>query len=152
MTPPAERQVLFVCVENACRSLMAEAMFNANPPTGWTAISAGTRPADEPNPRTAAMLAEIGLTLPDHRPRLLTPELGNGARVRVTMGCLDDAACPAFLKSYAVQDWGLSDPARLDDAGFRRVRDELVDRVRRLRLEIVLADRRSAAVSERGTG
>jgi arsenate reductase (thioredoxin) len=152
VTSVAEKQVLFICIENACRSMMAEAMFNANPPPGWRAISAGTRPAPHPNPRTGPMLTEIGLALPDHAPRLLTPEMDDEARIRVTMGCLDDAACPAHLKAHTVQDWGLPDPAKLDDDGFRRVRDQLADLVRRLRLEIVVLERRASAVSERGTG
>ncbi len=141
------RTVLFVCVENAGRSLMAEAMFNADPAPGWVAVSAGTRPAATPNPRTGAMLAEIGLSLPDHPPRPLTRELMDAARERITMGCLDDASCPAHLKGLALRDWGLPDPAHLDDAGFRRVRDDLRTRVERLRRELVLADRRRAALT-----
>ncbi len=139
----AERVVLFICVENACRSLMAEAMFNADPPEGWRATSAGTRPAASPNPRTGPMLHEIGLELPDHPPRLLTKERMDEARIRVTMGCLDDASCPVHLKTLKVTDWGLPDPSKLDDAGFRSVRDGLRDRVDGLARELRLADRRS---------
>ena len=145
MTPAPDRRVLFICVENAGRSLMAEAIFNADPPPGWRADSAGTRPAARPNPRTEPMLREIGLELPAHPPERLTHERMVGAGIRVTMGCLDDASCPARLRSLEVRDWGLDDPARLDDAGFRRVRDQLVERIRHLRTEIVLADRRRTA-------
>ncbi len=128
--------VLFVCVENACRSLMAEAIFNANPPPGWRAVSAGTEPAAAPNPRTGPMLREVGVALPPHAPQPLTEELARGAAVRVTMGCLDHASCPAHLRRAGVVDWGLPDPARLDDAGFRRVRDEITRRVRALAREL----------------
>lgn len=145
--PP--KVVLFICVENACRSLMAESMFNADPAPGWTAISAGTRPAPTPNPRTAPMLAEVGRALPDHAPQLLTTEMMDRAQVRVTMGCLDDASCPAHLKGLELRDWALPDPAPLDDAGFRRVRDQLVSLVKGLRRELVLSDRR---MSERLRG
>lgn len=138
----AERTVLFICIENAARSLMAEAIFNADPPTGWTAVSAGTRPSGAPNPRTGPMLREIGLELPAHPPRALTEAAMQEARIRVTMGCLDDESCPARLKTLELRDWALPDPTRLDDAGFRDVRSRIVDRVRRLRLEIVTADRR----------
>ncbi|NNN16864.1 MAG: low molecular weight phosphatase family protein [Thermoplasmata archaeon] len=138
----SDRLVVFICVENACRSLMAEAMFNADPPPGWRATSAGTVPSPAPNPRTRPMLAEIGLALPDHPPRLLTKELMDHADLRVTMGCLDDDSCPAHLKGLELRDWSLRDPARLDDAGFREVRDDLRQRVDRLRLEISLHDRR----------
>jgi arsenate reductase len=89
------------------------------------------------------MLREIGLDLPSHPPRLLTPEMMDEARVRVTMGCLDDASCPAHLKTLRVTDWALADPAKLDDAGFREVRDRLRARVDGLIRELLLADRRS---------
>jgi arsenate reductase (thioredoxin) len=140
-----ERVVLFVCVENACRSLMAEAMFNENPPPGWHALSAGTQPTHAPNPRTEGMLREIGLELPAHPPRLLTDELMRGSHVVVTMGCLDSASCPARLKHLEVRDWALPDPARLDDAGFRGVRTALGARVAQLREELLLVDARSSS-------
>jgi arsenate reductase (thioredoxin) len=140
----AEKLVLFVCIENAGRSLMAEAMFNAEPPVGWRATSAGTNPATTANPRTKAMLEEVGFLLPDHPPQLLSNELMDQARVRITMGCLDDASCPAHLKSLELRDWSLPDPARLDDAGFRAVRDQIRSRVGGLRRELALSDRRAA--------
>ena len=142
-----EKTVLFVCVENACRSLMAEAMFNRNPTSGWRAISAGTQPATAPNPRTEGMLREIGLELPAHPPQLLTDEMLRTSRATVTMGCLDSASCPANLKAVEVRDWALPDPAKLDDAGFRQVRQDLLARVEGLRRELLLADRRRAALA-----
>lgn len=140
--------VLFICIGNSGRSLMAEAMFNANPPEGWTAISAGTKPSAVANPRTAPMLREIGLDLPAHPPQLLTPEMMDEARVRVTMGCLDDASCPARLKTLELRDWALPDPAHLDDDGFRQLRDRLAGLVKGLRTELVLTDRRRKGVTE----
>lgn len=131
-----QRTVLFICVENACRSLMAEAMFNARAPDGWRATSAGTEPAGAPNPRTARMLAEIGLELPSHPPQPLTSPMMTGSSVRVTMGCLDTEKCPAQLKTLELRDWGLPDPAKLDDEGFRRVRDDLRRRVEELAREL----------------
>ena len=143
-----EKTVLFICVENACRSLMAEAMFNWNPAGGWRAISAGTQPAGAPNPRTEGMLREIGLELPAHPPQLLTDEMMTTSRVIVTMGCLDSASCPAKLKVIEVRDWAFPDPAKLDDAGFRRIRQNLQSRVEGLRRELALADKRRAALAE----
>ena len=131
-----DRTVLFICVENAARSLMAEAVFNARPPDGWQAVSAGTRPATAPNPRTAPMLRAIGLELPAHPPQALTTEMMTGAAIRVTMGCLDSESCPARLKTLELIDWQLPDPGRLDDDGFRRVRDEIRRRVDDLRRDL----------------
>jgi len=140
----AGKVVLFICVANSCRSLMAESMFNANPPNGWIAVSAGTNPAPSPNPRTGPMLREIGLDLPPHPPQRLTPDEMDSARIRVTMGCLDDASCPARLKKLEVRDWELPDPAGLDDTGFRQVRERIAQNVAGLRTELVVSDRRSA--------
>jgi arsenate reductase len=128
--------VLLLCVENACRSLMAEAMFNALPPPGWAAASAGTKPAQAPNPRTASMLAEIGLELPKHPPRLATAQMLSEAELRISMGCLDDRSCPAYLRELEVRDWAVPDPAPLADDGFRRVRDSLRRRVAELVREL----------------
>ena len=144
----AEKTVLFICVENACRSLMAEAMFNWNPASGWRAISAGTQPAAAPNPRTESMLREIGLELPSHPPQLLTDEMMATSKVIVTMGCLDSASCPAKLKVIEVRDWALPDPAKLDDTGFRQVRRDLQNRVEGLRRELALGEKRRAALAE----
>lgn len=93
------------------------------------------------------MLAEIGLAPPAHLPQLLTRAMMDEARERVTMGCLNDASCPAHLKGLEMRDWSLPDPSRLDDAGFRRVRDDLRGRVEGLRRELILADKRRAALS-----
>jgi len=142
VTPP--KVVLFICVGNSHRSLMAEAMFNASPPEGWVAVSAGTDPADAADPRTATMLRELGLEPPPHAPQLLTPEMMIQARVRVTMGCLDDASCPARLKTLELRDWALPDPAHMDDRGCRQVRDRIVGLVKGLRTELVISDRRVA--------
>lgn len=141
--------VLFICVENAGRSLMAEAAFNANPPPGWIAISAGTKPAAAANPRTGPMLGEVGLELPSHSPRLLTREMMDTAGARITMGCLDDASCPAHLKGLELTDWALPDPAKLDDAGFRGVRDVIRERVEGLKRELALRDKRRVTVGRR---
>ncbi len=86
------------------------------------------------------MLREIGLDLPLHPPRALTGEMIDGATVRVTMGCLDSESCPARLKHLELRDWALPDPAKLDDAGFRRVRDDLRARVEALKRELSLTD------------
>jgi arsenate reductase len=146
MTAMPDKLVLFVCVHNAGRSLMAEAIFNADPPPGWRAESGGTRPATQPNPRTKRTLEEIGLKLPPHPPQLATPEVIAQAAVRVTMGCLDDVACPANLKSLPLVDWALPDPAKLDDDGVRRVRDAIRDRVRALKADLASEDRRSRSL------
>lgn len=128
---------------------MAEAMFNANPPDGWVGVSAGTNPANAPNPRTGPMLRELGLDLPPHPPQVLTPEMIDLAKIRVTMGCLDDASCPARLRTLELRDWALPDPAHLDDVDFREVRDRIARNVKGLKTELSLSDRRLADLERR---
>jgi arsenate reductase len=120
-------------------------MFNREPPTGWVAISAGTAPAGEANPRTARMLQERGLPVPNHPPQALTAEMIEASRIRVTMGCLDKASCPARLNELEYRDWSLPDPAQLDDQQFREVRDRLEALVVGLVNEIRLHDHQPAA-------
>ena len=86
------------------------------------------------------MLAEIGFELPSHPPQELTATMIDSAAVRVTMGCLDDASCPVRLKSLTLRDWALPDPARLDDDGFRRVRDAIRSQVADLVRELQRAN------------
>lgn len=91
------------------------------------------------------MLQEIGLDLPDHPPQLLTPPMIEGSKIRVTMGCLDDAACPARLQELECRDWALPDPGKLDDEGFREVRNKLRQLVEGLVREVRRNDRMHAA-------
>ena len=72
--------VLFVCVENTFRSVLSEALFNAAPPPGWRAESAGVQAAAAINPVVVDLLAEIGIRLGPKTPRTVTPELIAAAR------------------------------------------------------------------------
>jgi len=84
--------VLFVCVENTFRSVLSEAIFNAQAPDGWRAESAGVQPAAAINPDVAGLLQEIGIHLGPKAPRTVTPELIPQAQRVITFGCLDQ--CP----------------------------------------------------------
>src|SRR5438874_2637699 len=85
--------VLFACVENAGRSQMAAAFFNAlADPSAALALSAGTDPAERVHPAVAQVMRELGLELGDAPPRHLTRDLVARADVLITMGC--GAACP----------------------------------------------------------
>jgi len=86
--------VLFACVENTFRSVMAEALFNANAPPGWRAISAGVdAKGDRINPVAVTLLAEIGIDVKKKRPQQVTPQMIRDAYRLVTFGCLD--RCPS---------------------------------------------------------
>ena len=126
------KRVLFVCVENSCRSQMAEAFADRLGAGRVEVHSAGSRPADGVNPRAIAFMAERGYDLNDHAAKSLSPFEGQTFDVVVTMGCGD--ACPWVPAAQRV-DWALPDPKSLPDDEFRAVRDEIERRVRRLLAE-----------------
>ncbi|HET7904268.1 MAG TPA: arsenate reductase ArsC [Candidatus Eisenbacteria bacterium] len=136
MSDPAAR-VLFVCVENSCRSQMAEGFARAIGGDRVAAQSAGSRPSGVVNERAIAFMREKGIDLAAQASKGLD-DLPAGVTwdAVVTMGCGD--ACPT-LPARLRLDWELPDPKHLPDDEFRAVRDEIEARVRAL-----LADRAGA--------
>ena len=122
------RTVLFACVENAGRSQMAAAFFNALAPPDTRGVSAGTRPAPTVHREVAEAMREEGIELRDS-PRKLTRELAEEAELLVTMGC--GAECP-FVPGLPREDWEIPDPKGQPPARVRQIRDEIRDRVERL--------------------
>ena len=119
-------RLLFVCVENSNRSQMAEAFARHLGGAGVEACSAGSRPSGTINPRAIAFMRERGIDLTMQHSKSLDAVAGAPFDAVVTMGCGD--ACP-WLPAARREDWALPDPKLLDDAGFRRVRDEIEQRV-----------------------
>jgi arsenate reductase len=130
------RTILFVCVHNAGRSVMAEALFNQAAGGRAVGVSAGTVPQEAPHPEVVDAMRELDLDVSNHRGRLLTDDLVRSAERVITMGCAVDAeTCPAVL--YAnVEDWGLDDPKGQDPGTVRRIRDEIRTRVTELLREL----------------
>jgi arsenate reductase len=100
-------RVLFVCVQNAGRSQLAQALYEAH---GGEARSAGSRPAEEVHPVVVEALEEIGVDVGDRKPKGLTLEDMEWADLVVTMGCGDE--CP-YIPGKKYIDWNLADPAGL---------------------------------------
>ncbi len=121
------RTVLFVCVENAGRSQMAEAFFNNLAPEGIRATSAGTKPAKFVNPKVVQLMKELGIDISKQRPKLLTEEMVKGAE-RVVILC-GRKACPAIFHP-TIEDWDLKDPAKQPLEKVREIRDEIERRVK----------------------
>jgi len=120
--------VLFVCVENANRSQMAEAFARLHGGDGVEAFSAGSRPSGRINPKAVRFMAELGYDLSAHASKSLDEMHGEFDAV-VTMGCGD--ACP-WVPARRREDWALPDPRDMDDDGYRAVRDEIGARVKAL--------------------
>jgi arsenate reductase (thioredoxin) len=126
-------RVLFVCLHNAGRSQMSEALFNRAAAGRHEARSAGTTPGDRVHPEVVAVMRELGIDLADRKPKLLTTELAEWADVVVTMGCGDE--CP-YIPGTRYLDWDLPNPKRMPVAQVRVIRDEIGDRVKTLADEL----------------
>ena len=118
--------VLFVCLHNAGRSQMSQALFERAAGGRHRALSAGTTPAESVHPEVVEAMAERGIDLSDRRPQLLTRELAERADVVVTMGCGD--ACPVIPGKRYIE-WELPDPKGRPLAEVRATRDEIAQRV-----------------------
>jgi arsenate reductase len=125
--------VLFLCVHNAGRSQMAMGFFQHLAGDAAVAWSGGSEPGIEVNPAAIEAMRERGIDISAEFPKPWTDEVVRAADVVITMGCGD--ACPIFPgKRY--EDWVLDDPAGLDMAAVRPIRDEIESRVRRLLAEL----------------
>jgi arsenate reductase (thioredoxin) len=119
-------RVLFVCVQNAGRSQMAQALFERR---GGEARSAGSQPADELHEAVVEALEEVGIDVSRRKPKALTREDVEWADLVVTMGCGD--ACPVLPGKQYV-DWNLADPAGLCLEEVRELREVIDARVAEL--------------------
>ena len=126
--------VLFVCTHNAGRSQMAAALLDHQAAGRVRVTSAGSQPADQLNPAVVVAMAEIGLDICREFPKPLTTDKVQAADVVITMGCGD--ACPIYPgKRYL--DWDLPDPAGLDLAGVRPIRDRIRELATALHRELM---------------
>ena len=125
------RKVLFVCVENAGRSQMAEAFANYYGRGKVEAKSAGTMPAAEVDPIVVRVMQEKELDISKNKPKLLTTQMVQGADKVIVMGCEAQGFCPAPMLNKVV-DWGIEDPKGKSLEKVREIRDEIGRRVKEL--------------------
>jgi arsenate reductase len=130
-------RILYVCVENSCRSQMAEALTRLHAGGRVEAFSAGSRPSGVVNPKAVASLRELGYDLSTHESKGLAEFDGQAIDVAVTMGCGD--ACPLVRAGRRVE-WNIPDPKALPPDEFRAVRDLIDVRVRALLAELLGTD------------
>jgi arsenate reductase (thioredoxin) len=122
-------KVLFVCLHNAGRSQMSQALFERAASGHHEARSAGTEPAQRVHPGAVTVMREDGIDVSRRVPRLLTDDLARWADVVVTMGCGD--ACPVIPGKRYI-DWDLRDPKDLPLDDVRAIRDDIKARVEEL--------------------
>jgi arsenate reductase len=119
-------RVLFVCVQNAGRSQLAQALYEQR---GGEARSAGSKPAEHVHPEVVEALREVGVDIGGRKPRGISREDVEWTELVVTMGCGD--ACPV-LPGRRYVDWELPDPSEMSLDEVRKLRDEIEQRVSRL--------------------
>ncbi|TDO44273.1 protein-tyrosine-phosphatase [Kribbella sp. VKM Ac-2527] len=127
--------VLFLCVHNAGRSQIALGFFQHLAGDNAVAWSGGSEPGIDVNPAAIAAMAERDIDIAGEYPKPWTDEIVRAADVVVTMGCGD--ACPIF-PGTRYENWDLDDPAGLDVADVRPIRDEIERRVRVLLDELAV--------------
>jgi arsenate reductase len=128
-----KKVILFVCVENAGRSQMAEGFFNQKyAPKGYRAISAGTRPASQINPLAVEVMKEVGINIiSSQKPKIITEDMIKSSDKSVNMGCLDKAECPMLFINNVI-DWGIEDPKGKPVEKVREIRDDIERRVKEI--------------------
>lgn len=127
----SEKIILFVCVENAARSQMAEGFFNKSSPEGYRAVSGGTKPVSQINPVVIDVMKEVGIDISNQKSKEITEDMMRNSFKTVNMGCMDKESCPTiFLPN--VLDWNLEDPKGKSFERIREIRDEIDQRVKEL--------------------
>jgi len=129
------KKILFVCVENAGRSQMAEAFANHYGEEKIAASSAGVMLAERVNPVVVEVMKEKGIDISMNKPKLLTTKMAEEADQIITMGCSVEKFCPAPLLKNVI-DWGLEDPKDQPIEKVRQIRDEIEKRVLKLISEL----------------
>ena len=125
------KKVLFVCVENAGRSQMAEAFANRYAKDKFIISSAGSKPADKVNTIVVEAMKEKGIDISMNKPKLLNFQMAQENDLIITMSCNDQGICPGpFFKETI--DWKLEDPKGKPLDKVREIRDEIERRVKEL--------------------
>jgi arsenate reductase len=131
-----EKTVLFVCVENAGRSQMAEAFFRKYAPRGYLCMSAGTKPSGEINPIVIQVMKELGVDISKQKSKIITEDMIKNSSIRVNMGCMDKESCPTLF-IHDILEWGIEDPKGKSVEKVREIRDDIEQRVRQLASDLV---------------
>jgi protein-tyrosine-phosphatase len=123
------KRVLFVCVENSNRSQMAEAFARIHSAGEVEAYSAGSQPSGHLNPTAIESMRELGYDLSRHKSKSLDEIPDIVFDYVATMGCGDE--CP-FVRARKREDWDIPDPKNLPPDEFRRIRDMIEARVKKM--------------------
>jgi protein-tyrosine-phosphatase len=126
-----KKSVLFVCVQNAGRSQIAEGFFKKYAPKEYEAISAGTMPVSEINPFAVQVMSEVGIDISTQKSKEITEDMIRNSSKIVNMGCMDKQSCPTLFLQNLI-DWNIEDPKDKPIEIVREIRDEIEQRVKEL--------------------
>ncbi len=118
------KKVLFVCIENAGRSQMAEAFAKKYGGDRFIVSSAGNKPAEKVNPAVVEVMKEKCIDLSQNKPKLISAKMAMDVDLIVTMGCNDRGICPGPFFKPAI-NWRLEDPKGKPIEKVREIRDEI---------------------------
>lgn len=130
-----DKTILFVCVENAGRSQMAEGFFKKYAPDGFKVQSAGTKPRYQLNPMIVEAMKEVGIDISKQKSKELTDEMIRDSDNVINMGCMDKNFCPTIWLPKVIE-WNLEDPKGKSIEKIREIRDEIEKRVKEVVAEI----------------
>lgn len=126
-----EKTILFVCVENAGRSQIAEGFFRKYAPKGYKAISAGTKPVSQINPLAVGVMKEVGIDISNETSKDITEDMIRNSTQIVNMGCMEGESCPTLFL-HNLLDWNIEDPKGKSIDKVREIRDEIEQRVKEI--------------------
>lgn len=129
------KTVLFVCVENAGRSQMAEGFFKKYAPEGFKVQSAGTKPVSQINRIVVEAMREVGIDISNQKSKEMTEEMIRDSKRILNMGCMDKNFCPTIFLPKVIE-WNLPDPKGKPIEDVRKIRDEIEKRIKELVTEI----------------
>lgn len=135
------KTILFVCVENAGRSQMAEGFFKKYAPNGFKTLSAGTKPVSQINPIVVQAMKEVGIDISKQKSKELIDEMIRDSDKVINMGCMDKNFCPTVWLPKVIE-WGMEDPKGQSIEKVREIRDEIEQRVKKLVAEITITTKR----------
>jgi protein-tyrosine-phosphatase len=134
-----KRTILFVCVENAGRSQMAEGFFRKYAPEGYEPASAGTKPISQINPLAIQVMNEVGIDISKQKSKDLSEDMIRNSDKIINMGCMDNNFCPTLFIPKVI-DWGIEDPKDKPVERVREIRDEIESRIKELATNISVAE------------
>jgi protein-tyrosine-phosphatase len=134
-----KKTILFVSVENAGRSQIAEGFFRKYAPEGYEPLSAGTRPVSQINPLAIQVMNEIGVDISNQKSKDLTEDIMRNSDKIINMGCMDKNFCPTLFIPKVI-DWGIEDPNDKSIEQVRKIRDEIERRIKKLATDVSVAE------------